>query len=231
MYKKLTELFLDWNSKINLSAIRDEKWVEIKHIKDSLEGLKVIEKLVPMSSWTWFRISDWKLRDSGSSLKWQNDINSKWQSSQFLALSSQLSIVDVWTWSWFPVLPLAIEKPEWKFVWIESVRKKVDAVNDIIEKLGLKNIKIIWTRAEDYKDQKFDILTARAVAYIDKLLKFTKHLVKKWWYFVLYKLDSEQEYKDILKNCKKYNLELVLKHPYTLFDGDIKRMIYVLKKK
>ena len=231
MYKKLTELFLDWNSKINLSAIRDKKWVEIKHIQDSLVGLKVIEKLVPMLSWTWFRISDWKLKDSGSSLKWQNDINSKWQSSQFSALSSQLSIVDVWTWSWFPVLPLAIEKPGWKFVWIESVRKKVDAVNDIIEKLGLKNIKIIWTRAEDYKDQKFDILTARAVAYIDKLLKFTKHLVKKWWYFVLYKLDSEQEYKDILKNCKKYNLELVLKHSYTLFAGDIKRMIYVLRKK
>ncbi len=218
MYKKLTELFLDWNSKINLSAIRDKKWVEIKHIKDSLEGLKIIEKLLNDDKWFKYDTTWWNLDKQNHKESLKNHLVS-------------YSIVDVWTWSWFPVLPLAIEKPGWKFVWIESVRKKVDAVNDIIEKLGLKNIKIIWTRAEDYKDQKFDILTARAVAYIDKLLKFTKHLVKKWWYFVLYKLDSEQEYKDILKNCKKYNLELVLKHPYTLFDDDIKRMIYVLKKK
>jgi len=194
MYKKLINLFLDWNSKINLSAIRDEKWVEIKHIQDSLEWLKVIEEIL------------------SPDLK-------------------NVKIVDVGTWSWFPVLPLAIEKPEWEFIGIESVRKKVDAVNDIIEKLWLKNIKIIWTRAENYKEKQFDILTARAVAYIDKLLKFTKHLVKKWWYFVLYKLNSEQEHQDILKNCKKYNLELIKKHPYKLFDDDIERMIYVLREK
>ena len=199
MYKKLVDIFLDWNSKINLSAIRDKEWVKIKHINDSLEWLKVIEDLVK-------------------------------EDSKLSNLNSQFSIVDVWTWSWFPVLPLAIEKPEWNFVWIESVRKKVDAVNDIIKQLWLKNIEIIWTRAEDYKKKQFDILTARAVAYIDKLLKFTKHLVKKWWYFVLYKLNSKEEYEDILKNCKKHNLELVGKFPYKLFDEDIERVIYVLKK-
>ena len=192
MYNKLVDLFLDWNSKINLSAIRDKNWVEIKHIKDSLEWLKTIEKL-----------ENWK----------------------------KLDIVDIGTGSWFPLLPLAIKKSNWNFVGIESVKKKVNAVNDMIEKLWLKNVNVIWTRAEDYKEKQFDILTARAVAYIDKLLKFTKHLVKKWWYFVLYKLNSDEEYKDILKNCKKYNLELVWKYPYKLFDDDIERIIYVLKKK
>jgi 16S rRNA G527 N7-methylase RsmG len=59
------------------------------------------------------------------------------------------------------------------------VKKKVNAINDMANKLELKNVKVIWTRAEDYKDKQFDILTARAVAYIDKLLKFTYHLVKK----------------------------------------------------
>jgi len=47
---------------------------------------------------------------------------------------------------------------------------------------------------------------------------------------VLYKLDSKEEYEDILKNCKKYNLKLIKKYPYTLFDGDVQRMIYVLQK-
>ena len=196
MYNKLIKLFLDWNSKINLSAIRDKEWVKIKHIQDSLIGLDVIEKNI-------FK-------------------NSK---------NIYISLVDVWTGSGFPLLPLAIEKPDWNFVGIESVKKKVNAVNDIIEKLWLKNVRIIWTRAEDYKEKQFDILTVRAVAYIDKLLKFTYHLVKKKWFFVLYKLSSEQEYQDILKNCKKYNLELIWKYPYKLYKDDIQRIIYVLKKK
>jgi 16S rRNA (guanine527-N7)-methyltransferase len=129
------------------------------------------------------------------------------------------------------LLPLAIEEPNWDFIWIESVKKKVNAINDMANKLELKNVKVIWTRAEDYKDKQFDILTARAVAYIDKLLKFTYHLVKKWWYFVLYKLDSAEEYDDIVKNCKKYNLELVWKYPYKLYKDNIQRVIYILKKK
>jgi len=191
MYEKLLNLFLDWNSKINLSAIRDKKWVKIKHIQDSLEWFKVMKKL---------------------------------------NLKEKIDLVDVWSWSWFPLLPLAIENKNWNLIWLESVKKKVNAINDMIEKLWLENVKVIWTRAEDYKEKQFDILTARAVAYIDKLLKFTYHLVKKWWYFILYKLDSQQEYKDILKNCKKYKLTLIEKYKYKLFEDDVERIIYVLKK-
>ena len=192
LYKKLVDLFLDWNSKINLSAIRDRKGVELKHIQDSLFWDKILKDL-----------ANWK----------------------------KIKVVDVWTGSGFPLLPLAMENSEFNFLWIESVKKKVNAVNDIIEKLWLKNVKVIWSRAEDYKEEKFDVLTARAVAYIDKLLKYTYHLVKPWWYFMLYKLNSEEEYKDILKNCKKYNLELVWKYPYKLYDGDVERIIYVLRKR
>ena len=192
MYDKLIKVFLEKNKQINLSAIRDEQWVQTKHIKDSLVGLDIIKKL----------FSD----------------------------KEKISLVDVWTGSWFPLLPLAIEESNWNFVWIESVWKKVKAVNDMIQELWLENVEVIWTRAEEYKEKQFDIMTARAVAYIDKLLKFTKHLVKKWWYFVLYKLDSEEEYQDILKNCKKYNLKLIKKHPYKLFEDDVARMIYVLQK-
>ncbi len=192
MYDKLIKVFLEKNKQINLSAIRDEQWVQTKHIKDSLVGLDIIKKL----------FSD----------------------------KEKISLVDVWTGSWFPLLPLAIEEPNWNFVWIESVWKKVKAVNDMIQELWLENVEVIWTRAEEYKEKQFDIMTARAVAYIDKLLKFTKHLVKKWWYFVLYKLNSKEEYDDILKNCKKYNLKLIKKHPYKLFEDDVARMIYVLQK-
>ena len=191
IYSLLVNLFKDWNSKINLSAIRDDEWIKIKHIEDSLYWDKILKKL-----------ANWK----------------------------SIDVVDVWTGSGFPLLPLAIENPNFNFIWIESVKKKVNAVNDIIEKLWLKNVKIIWTRAENYKEKQFDVLTARAVAYIDKLLKYTFHLVKPGWYFLLYKLNSKEEYEDILKNCKKYNLELCWKYPYKLYDDDIERVIYVLRK-
>ncbi len=89
---------------------------------------------------------------------------------------------------------------------------------------------MVRTRAEDYKEKQFDILTARAVAYIDKLMKFTYHLVKPGGYFVLYKLNSPEEFKDLQKVAKKYKLKLVKIHKYKLFDDDIERVIYVLQK-
>jgi len=147
-----------------------------------------------------------------------------------LKLKENKDFVDVWTGSWFPLLPLAMEYENNNFVWIESVRKKVNAINAIIKELNLKNVEVIWKRAEDEKDKKFDVLTARAVAYVDKLLKFTYHLVKKWGYFIFYKLDSDQEYEDLLKMCKKYNLTLIKKYKYSLFEDDVKRVIYVLQK-
>ena len=192
MYDKLIKLFLDKNKQINLSAIRDEEGVKIKHIQDSLEGNKVLYKFLPKDK--------------------------------------QIDFVDIWTGSWFPLLPLAISNPFWNFLWIESVRKKVDAINDIIVNLNLSNVKVIWTRAEQYKDKQFDILSARAVAYIDKLFKYSKHLVKKGWYFLFYKQFNLQEYNDLKKLLKKYNYNLIYEHHYKLFDTDIDRVIYLIRK-
>ncbi len=188
-YNKLIKTFLHKNSQINLSAIRDEKWVDIKHIQDSLVVKPILKEL---------------------------------------NLTENIDFIDIWTGSWFPLIPLAMEYKNNNFTWIESVRKKVSAVNEIIEEMKLQNVKTIWKRAEEETKQ-FDILTARAVAYIDKLLKWTNHLVKPWGYFILYKLDSPWEYEDIVKNCKKYKLEIIKKYPYKLYEDDIERIIYVMK--
>jgi len=47
---------------------------------------------------------------------------------------------------------------------------------------------------------------------------------------VLFKLNSKDEYNDLLKVAKKYNLKLILKHDYKLFPDDVERVIYVLEK-
>jgi 16S rRNA G527 N7-methylase RsmG len=48
-----------------------------------------------------------------------------------------------------------------------------------LEELGVKNVEMMRTRIEDIKNQTFDLVTARAVAYSDKLLNRATPLVKK----------------------------------------------------
>ena len=184
----LITTFLNKNKQINLSAIRDEEWVMIKHIQDSLE----LEKNI-----------DWK----------------DW-----------MKIADIWTWGGFPLVPLAISHPECNFVWIDSVRKKTVAVWEILEELGVKNVEMIWGRIEEIKNQTFDLVTARGVAYSDKLLNRADHLIKKWWRIALMKQVNDDEKKVLLDVAKKKKLILEKEYNYQLFDGDISRVIYILKK-
>lgn len=187
-WDKLIHAFLEKNKQINLSAIRDEEWVMIKHIQDSLE----LEKII-----------DWK----------------EW-----------MSIADIWTGGWFPLMPLAISHPECNFVWIDSVRKKTIAVWEILDELWVKNVEMMRTRIEDIKNQTFDLVTARAVAYADKLLNRATPLIKKWWRIALMKQVNDKEKKVLLDIAKKKKLALENEYYYKLFDWDIDRVIYILKK-
>lgn len=184
----LIHAFLKKNKQINLSAIRDEEWVMIKHIQDSLE----LEKIIEWREW--------------------------------------MKIADIWTGGGFPLMPLAISHPECNFVWIDSVRKKTIAVWEILDELGVKNVAMMRTRIEDIKNQTFDLVTARAVAYSDKLLNRATPLVKKWWKFALMKQANDDEKAVLLDVAKQKNLTLETEHHYKLFEWDIERVIYILNK-
>jgi 16S rRNA (guanine527-N7)-methyltransferase len=99
----------------------------------------------------------------------------------------------------------------------------------MITNLKIPNAKAIRTRAEEYKEQ-FDYVTARAVSYIDKLLPQVHHLVKKGGRLILYKQFTPEEAQDINHFGKRYRFVVQKKHKYQLFEGDIQRIIYVLKK-
>ena len=185
---KLIHTFLEKNKQINLSAIRDEDGVRVKHIQDSLELEKIIERK------EWMRVAD------------------------------------VWTGWGFPLMPLAILHPECNFVWIDSVRKKTIAVWEILDELEIKNVEMMRTRIEDTKNQTFDLVTARAVAYSDKLLNRATPLVKKEWKIALMKQVNEEEKKVLLNVANKKKLVLEKEYKYKLFDWDIYRIIYILRK-
>ena len=139
-----------------------------------------------------------------------------------------MKIADIWTWWWFPLIPLAISHPECNFVWIDSVKKKTVAVWEILNELWVKNVQMIWSRIEDIKNQKFDLVTARAVAYSDKLLNRAFPLIKKWWKIALMKQVNNEEKRILLSEAEKRNLFLEKEYNYKLFDWDIDRVIYVL---
>ena len=146
-------------------------------------------------------------------------------------LQPWMRVADVWTGWGFPLMPMAISCPDIEFIWIDSVKKKTVAVNEMLATLWVKNAKVIWTRMEEYKGEPFDVVTARAVAYSDKLIKWANPLLKKWWYFLFMKQVIEEE-KSVLKQlCKKYHLIIERELKYKLYEDDIDRVIYVIKKK
>lgn len=185
--KPLIDEFIRINTHTNLSAIRDEEGIQIKHINDSLEINKVMKR------------------------------------------KPNSTVCDVWTWGWFPLLPIAITNPELQCTGIDSTNKKILAINEMIQNLNIPNAKALRTRAEDHKE-KYDYVTARAVSYIDTLLSRVHYLVKVWGQLILYKQYTPEEEKDIRHFSKKFHFVIKKKHKYTLFEEDIERIIYVLQK-
>lgn len=138
-------------------------------------------------------------------------------------------VCDVGTWWWFPLLPLAITCPDTLFVWVDSIQKKLNAIEDMLSQLGIINTTTEWSRIEDLHLEGYDIFTVRAVAYIDKILSWTKNILKKWNKLVLYKLYTLEEYDNLLSIINWYHLRLDQVHHYTLWD-EVDRVIYVLEK-
>ncbi len=92
-------------------------------------------------------------------------------------LKMPATLLDIGTGGGFPLLPLAISLPETHCSGIDATRKKIDAVQRIVASLGLKNVGLFVDRFEDKaRDknfrEKFDCVTARAVAPIAVLLEY-----------------------------------------------------------
>jgi 16S rRNA (guanine527-N7)-methyltransferase len=143
-------------------------------------------------------------------------------------------IADIWTGWWFPLIPLAITNQECDFVWIDSVWKKLKAVEYFSNELNLKNITTVNSRAEEvwqnkkYREQ-FDFVTSRATAFLPVLIEYCLPLLKIWWIFCAYKLEDKEE----LKKSKKALIQLwakILKVKNYEIDWQKRVIILIIKK-
>ena len=144
------DLVVEWNKKINLTAITEPKDFAIKHIIDSI---------------------------------------SVWNEDKFIGIDK---IVDVGTGAGFPGIPLKIYKPNKKFVLIDSLNKRVKFLETVIDKIGLDDISVIHSRAEEAANRpelrsNFDLSLSRAVAKLNVLAEYCLPFVKVGGYFAALK--------------------------------------------
>ena len=87
-------------------------------------------------------------------------------------------ILDVGTGGGFPGIPLAILFPNVKFTLVDAIGKKIKVVDEVIEGLGLQNVKTYHSRVEEIPGQ-FDFIVSRAVAAMPTFVHWTKGKIKK----------------------------------------------------
>lgn len=152
-------------------------------------------------------------------------------------VNSVRSVIDIGTGAGFPGIPLKIAFPHLKIVLLDSLNKRINFLNTVIDTLGLKNIYTIHGRAEDYAKQseyreQFDVCVSRAVANLSTLSEYCIPYVKTGGMFIPYK---SGEIDEELMNAKKAihilggKLEDVVK--FQLPNSEINRSFVIISKK
>ena len=155
--------------------------------------------------------------------------------------SSDFSLIDIGTGAGFPGIPLKIVFPNLNVTLLDSLNKRLNFLNEVIDKLGLNetgSIRTIHGRAEDHCAPKvgtlresFDLAVSRAVANMATLSEYCLPYVKVGGKFIAYKSEKAQ---DELKAAKGalhlLGGKLVSSEEFLLPDSDVSRTICIVDK-
>lgn len=141
------------------------------------------------------------------------------------------TMLDIGTGGGFPAVPTALMYPEIHVTALDSIRKKINAINNIKNELNIQNLTTVCSRAENFTG-KFDIVTSRAVASLDKILSYALPFLDTG-YFVAYKSRKTPEEIALAKNIlKKSDAEIIDIIDYKLpLDENFTRNLVIIKKK
>ena len=144
------------------------------------------------------------------------------------------SLCDIGAGAGFPSIPLKIVFPNLKITIVDSLNKRITFLNHLVKELGLTNVQAIAARAEEYAvdhREKFDIVSARAVARLNILDELCLPLCKVGGYFITLKgAQGEQELKECQQAIKKLGGKVEKIEKFTLPDHEDQRVnIYIHK--
>ncbi len=186
------QLLLEWNKKINLTAITEVDDIILKHFIDSLTVIKYIKE------------SD--------------------------------KIIDVGTGAGFPGIPVGIINLDADITLLDSLNKRINFLNEVCNKLDLKNIKTIHGRAEDFGQNidtrdKFDIAVSRAVANMTTLVEYLIPFVKVGGHAICMKgPEIDEELSKANFAIKELGGQVEKVEKFVLPNADIERNIVIIKK-
>ena len=164
-------------------------------------------------------INAFLIQNSKLNLISKNDEKFLWEKHIFDSLAiekffekykpSASKLLDIGTGGGFPSVPAALAYPELEVYALDSIRKKIKAIEDIKSELNIKNLHTICERAEKIT-QKFDIITSRAVASLKIISGYALPLLKEDGYFVAYKsIRTSEEIEEAKPVLKKYNAKVI----------------------
>lgn len=143
------------------------------------------------------------------------------------------TLVDVGTGAGFPGVVLKIVRPDLKVLLLEPLNKRCVFLNELINKLGLKDIEVLNVRGEDYAlkhREAYDYVTARAVTNLNALIEICGAMVKVDGYFIALRgKDGLNELKDAAKAIETMGFVKEEVFEDKLSDGSI-RICGFLKK-
>jgi 16S rRNA (guanine527-N7)-methyltransferase len=127
-------------------------------------------------------------------------------------------VLDAGTGAGFPGIPLALVLPGTRFTLAESIQKKARFVESALAELQLPNIEIVPRRAEELTGN--DIITARALARIPRVLALFRPALKAGARILLYKgPDAEQEIAEAVPEARKLHARMEVVMRYDLPDS------------
>ena len=192
LFEEYKKILLEWNEKINLTAITDEKEIILKHFIDSASILKYINE--------------------GE------------------------RVIDIGTGAGFPGIPLKIMNNSLNITLVDSLNKRVNFLNEVINKLNLNNICAIHARAEElgrdnnYREM-YDVATSRAVANLSTLLEYLMPFIRVGGRCICMKGPNIDEELNNAKNAiKELGGEIEKIDNFYLPNSDNERNIIIIKK-
>ncbi|WJY26789.1 MULTISPECIES: 16S rRNA (guanine(527)-N(7))-methyltransferase RsmG [Sporosarcina] len=193
-FRKYFELLVEWNEKMNLTAITDAPSVYLKHFYDSVSA------------------------------------------AFFADFDKEAALCDVGAGAGFPSIPLKICFPDLHVTIVDSLNKRITFLHELADQLQLKDVQFVHARAEEFGQnpayrERFDIVTARAVARLSVLAELCVPALKVGGQFIAMKgAAAEDELTDAKKALETLGVVLEDEYTFSLPLEASERTVFIFSK-